>query len=220
MMWLIPSGFKQGKLDIKKNKDIVGQLLMPRTWHMKEMDKHDIVWAGDNDCYTNNFHPTKFLRWLELAKAYQDRCLFINPPDVVGDAVGTMKLFKDWVPRIKALGYPVSLVLQDGIENMVIPWGDIDAVFVGGTTEWKMSQTVIELLLRVGEKKKHRHIGRVNSVSRIMHFWDFAESFDGTDYVYRPESCAKDYIPKMRARQLQQVFDLDTVEQSVMDLSI
>ena len=198
MLWLIPSGLKSSRLNLEVNKTHVGLLMTPRTWKMHSLKEHDIYWAGDNDCYTGNFNANTFLDWLSGdALQYRNRCLFVVCPDVVYDAQATLDLYKSWRLKIKSLGYPVALALQDGVEKLNLKW-DFDAVFVGGSTEWKMSLAVIELLQKAKSLGKWCHVGRVNSIKRMRHFWGFADSFDGTDYVHHPEESVKLYLPQIR----------------------
>lgn len=41
-------------------------------------------------------------------------------------------------------------------------------------------------------------VGRVNSLKRMRHFWHFADSFDGTDYVHHPHQSVRLYLPEMK----------------------
>jgi len=190
-----------------QNIDHIGQLMTPRTWHMNQLADYPLKWGADNYCFTGKFNREKFLAWLELAKPYQSRCLFVACPDVVCDPIITCKQYEEWYPMIKSLGYSPALVLQDGIQSNQIDWDNTPVVFVGGSTDWKLSQDVIRLLVEAGDKGKWRHIGRINSITRIKHFWNYADSFDGTDYVYHPAECVKKYLPIIRGRKLQYSFN-------------
>lgn len=203
MLWLIPGRLKSARFNVEANNEHIGQLLTPRTWKLNQIVEYGLTWAGDNDCFKGKFNTDKFLDWLEVAKPYQDRCLFISCPDVVCDPVTTCRQFSAWHPVIKNLGYKPALVLQDGIQSNQIDWENLSTVFVGGSTEWKLSQDVIKLLVEAGERGKWRHIGRINSLQRMNHFWNYADSFDGTDYVYHPEGAVKMYLPKIRNKKLQ-----------------
>ena len=65
-------------------------------------------------------------------------CLFVTAPDVVGDGAQTLEWFEDWYDELNATWQPIALVAQDGMTKPDIPWRRIDALFVGGTTEFKM----------------------------------------------------------------------------------
>ena len=42
--------------------------------------------------------------------------------------------------------YLAALVAQDGLECCVIPWDAFDVLFVGGTTQWKLSDPAYVLV--------------------------------------------------------------------------
>lgn len=208
MLWLIPGRLKSSKIDVNKNIDHIGQLLTPRTWKLNQLAEYPLNWAGDNDCFTGRFNRDDYIRWLGLASIMKDRCLFVTCPDVVSDAYTTLKQFSEWQPIISNLGYKPALVLQNGIENTTIPWDYLEAVFVGGDTKFKMSQQVISLLIEAGKRGKWRHVGRVNSLKRMRHFWNYADSFDGTDYVHHPIESVNMYLPAIYQKKQQVVMNI------------
>ena len=165
--------------------------------------KRTAPWAADNDCYNRKFEPASFVIWLTSLQPYSSRCLLVTVPDVVGDANATLAQFRFWRTIIKGLGFPCALALQDGIQLRDIPWNLCDAVFVGGTTDWKMSQEVLALLKESQTRHKWRHIGRVNSFTRMFHFWDFADSFDGTGFAREPDGKLLKFLPMMKWRKQQ-----------------
>lgn len=109
-------------------------------------------------------------------------------PDVVGDSDETLKRFKNYEPRIRSLGYNLAYVLQDGVTLDKVPFSDISAVFVGGTTDFKLSDTAYEICKIAVDKNKLVHIGRVNSIKRIERFLSVADSFDGLSFSYYSKS--------------------------------
>ena len=96
------------------------------------------------------------------------------------------------VPTIRAMGYRAALVLQDGATPETVPWQEIDAVFTGGSTAWKLSEDAY----RLGAEAKHRglwaHMGRVNSLRRLRAA-DVAgyDSADGTFLAWAPDKNTK-----------------------------
>lgn len=165
--------------------------------------RHVAYWGADNECFNNKFVPDEFIRWLTTLHEYKRHCLFIAAPDVVADASATLKKFSYWRDVIHEVGLPVALVLQDGMTTQNIPWGQFDAVFVGGSTEWKLSEQVIEILTAAGKLGLWRHVGRVNSLTRMSHFWGFADSFDGTGFAIEPDGKLRAFVPHMLARKYQ-----------------
>jgi len=207
LRWLIPSGLSQGKLDAVKHKDYIGLIMTPRTWHMAKLEKHELLWAGDNDCYSGKFNPAVFTKWLQDNVEWSKRCLFVACPDVIYDAKATLRLFNKWHDIIRGFGYPTAIVLQDGMTEDQIKELDVEAVFLGGSTDWKMGQEALKLLNIAKELGLYRHIGRVNSLKRLRHFIGFADSFDGTDYVFRPILATKMYIPFLMWLEKQGTFN-------------
>ena len=58
-------------------------------------------------------------------------------------------------------------MLQDGATADEVAWDDCDAVFVGGSTAWKLGDTVPGLVRAARERQKWVHMGRVNSWVRL-----------------------------------------------------
>ena len=129
----------------------------------------------DNGCFSQ-FDETV---WKSvLLDAYRVTPVFVCLPDVVGDAARTLDLFDAFKPVTENL--PRALVIQDGIEYFRIPWDDIDAVFIGGTTEFKKSGTAINVCKVARMLGKWIHVGRVNTNQRISSWTEWADSFDGS----------------------------------------
>lgn len=102
------------------------------------------------------------------------------------------------LPRIRALGFPAALVAQDGLECLTAPWDAFDALFIGGTTEWKLSTHVAALVAEARARCKWVHVGRVNSGKRLAWAHSLrADSVDGTQLRFRPSI----YLPRLK-RQL------------------
>jgi len=150
---------------------------------------NDCLWAADNGCFTNpDLHVGDYLQWLAKMKIYQETCLFATAPDVVGDADETWKRSKEILPSIRDLGYPAALVAQDGIENKPIHWDEFDCLFIGGSTEWKLSHNAFWLCREAIKNGKWVHMGRVNSFRRML-IARFAgcHSTDGTQLAFAPD---------------------------------
>ena len=142
-------------------------------------------WAIDNAAYTG-FDAPAYLRLISRFIGKPD-CLFVACPDVVGDWQQTQELFQVWRPLIRHLGFPVGFVAQDGLTVDNTPWLDFNALFIGGTTKWKLSVDVDALLAEAARRGKWRHVGRVNSRRRIRHFWDRCDSLDGSGFSRWPK---------------------------------
>jgi len=177
-----------------------GRLLTPRTGNStKVIAEKKIVWAADNDAF-KGFAPVAFVRFLGRI-AGVPRCKFVAAPDVVCDADATLRKFKAWGPVIRELGLPVALVAQDGLrayrwplDGLVSPdstrvgWNEFDALFIGGSTEWKESDAAKMLCLLAKREGKWLHMGRVNTLRRLRkaHAWG-CDSVDGTSFSRWPD---------------------------------
>lgn len=149
-------------------------------------------WAADNGCFSS--HYVGDARWFDWLGRYHPEarslCLFATAPDVVGDAVATLQRSAPWLPRIRGLGYPAALVAQDGLEDRLdaVPWADLDALFIGGTTDWKLGPGAAEAAREAKARGLWLHMGRVNSRKRlrIAHALG-CDSADGTYLTFGPD---------------------------------
>jgi hypothetical protein len=142
------------------------------------------VWSADTGCYANpaGFDFGAYLRWLD---GHDDeeraRCLFAAAPDIPRDWPGTIARALPRLREVRAVGYPVALVLQDGATPDQMPWDGIDAVFVGGTTAWKLSPAADAIVAEANRRGIHAHSGRVNSLRRLRAVaMQGCDSADGT----------------------------------------
>ncbi|MGH9823884.1 MAG: hypothetical protein ACREDR_11615, partial [Blastocatellia bacterium] len=107
------------------------------------------LWAADNGCFTDpNLNVSAYLAWLQRLQRWQETCLFATAPDVVGDCEQTWERSRPVLPANRKLGYAAALVAQDGIEDKAIPWDAFDCLFVGGSTEWKLSTNTHGFVVR------------------------------------------------------------------------
>lgn len=94
------------------------------------------TWGMDNGAFTG-FSQATFFANLKRYMPYRETCVFVVVPDVPFHWQPTLEKFKDWSPSLRRMGFPIALAVQDGATVDNIPWQDIDAVFIGGSTEWK-----------------------------------------------------------------------------------
>jgi len=144
-------------------------------------------WAADLGCldgpeFVKRCNIEAARAWLfEKMVPYLCTCLFVTVPDVVGDAAATLVAFNDL--RSKFLGWPLAYVAQDGAEELEFPMRQdftFDALFIGGSTDWKMSDGARQVIARAVAIGKHVHIGRVNYWKRYQHFRNMEGSNDFT----------------------------------------
>jgi hypothetical protein len=145
-------------------------------------------WCADNSAYTGRYPgDERYLAWLGRQAAHASRCAFATAPDVVGDAAATVARAKPMLARIRDAGYPVALVAQDGLEHLPVPWRDADALFLGGSTTWKLGPAAADLAAQARRHGLWVHMGRVNSRRRLHHAAAIGcHSVDGTFLTYGP----------------------------------
>lgn len=153
------------------------------------------LFACDNGCFSrpDKYTDEGFLAWLDLHQ--RAGCLFAVAPDVVGDADGTLERAVPMLPRIQELGFSAAFVGQDGATPDRLPWADFDALFIGGSTEWKLSGMAADLIAEGKRQGKWVHMGRVNSWARISAANALgADSVDGTFLAFGPDKRTPELI--------------------------
>jgi len=137
------------------------------------------IWCLDNDCFNGPFKQDRFNKFLKRNESKRGSCLFLVMPDSIGDPVGTLKLWHEYAPQY--IGWPLAFVAQDGQESMEYPAAnEWSTLFIGGSTEWKMSEGAKQCVEYVQSLDKHIHIGRINSYKRFKHFADLEKSKEFT----------------------------------------
>lgn len=147
------------------------------------------VWAADNGCFGKGYPGDEaYMAWLRKHAEHASRCVFATAPDVIGDAAATLTRSAPFYAPIRELGYPVALVAQDGLTPDVVPWDQIDALFIGGTTEFKLGAEARTLIAEAKKRDVFVHMGRVNSRRRIRYAKSVgADSVDGTFLAFGPD---------------------------------
>jgi hypothetical protein len=164
----------------------LGRLVTPR--HFCSLHEHEgWLWAADNDCF-QGLDPKAYFAMLDALVGMPGRCLFATVPDVVADAQATAKLFEIWWRAVVRRRLPVALVAQDGLEHLerwlAMAGPRIDALFIGGSTEWKLGPSAEALVAQAKDRGKWVHMGRVNSDRRIRYSASIGcDSVDGTKWV-------------------------------------
>lgn len=146
-----------------------------------------VTWCADNGCFGKGYPgDDKWLEW--LANMDPTDCMFATAPDIVGDAAGTLERSRPFLPEIRALGFPAALVAQDGLEDLDVPWDEFDALFIGGSTEWKLGAAARRLVFEAKQRGKWVHMGRVNSLKRYQYAQAIGcDSVDGTYLTFAPD---------------------------------
>lgn len=155
----------------------VEQLLTPLTRFKRQ--NPEAMFAIDNGCFAG-FKREAFVSLLERERDAVELCRFVALPDVVGSARRTLETFDYWSCHISNK-WKLALVAQDGQEDLEIPWNRIDAIFIGGSTGWKLSKSAEDVCRAAKIIGKWVHAGRVNTPARFEYFESLGvDSIDGT----------------------------------------
>lgn len=162
--------------------DGFGRLLSPRHFgRIADTAAAGIPWAADNDCF-QQLDAAAYRRMIAAIHGLPGG-LFVTAPDVVGDWRATRERWEEWALEIRAAGQPLAYVAQDGQPFPEVPWLELDALFIGGTTAYKLSADAERLGRHAKRLGMWLHMGRVNSRKRF----DYAraigcDSVDGSSY--------------------------------------
>jgi len=177
---------------VHRYRDYLGVLMTPQNGN--RICSLPLPWALDNAAFSK---PDDDKFWRVCMKSW-DVCEYHPPmwvavPDAVGNHSETVRLFGTWCNQWRAeIGYipwRLAFVLQDGCRVGDVPWSAIHAVFVGGSTRFKLQQTG-ELIGEAKQRGKLVHVGRVNTLRRLRFAHDAgADSVDGTSFSMFPATC-------------------------------
>ena len=149
-------------------------------------------WALDNEVFSGHYDPVRFYRFLEKLLPWRHTCLFVTAPDVVANARATLINFDFHWYEIATLELPVAFVAQDGQEDLPFPEGGYSAIFIGGTTKWKLSDAALSVIQRGKAEGCWIHVGRVNSSIRYNRMLIAgADSVDGTCIAYQRDAYSR-----------------------------
>lgn len=172
------------------------------------------AWCADNGCFSTNYvGDDRWFAWLASKAHRAESCVFATAPDVVGDAAATWERSREWLPRIRSLGFPAAFVAQDGIERTAIEWSAFDVLFLGGSTDWKLGTAARAVTAEAKRRGKHVHMGRVNSRRRLLYAQAIGcDSADGTYLAFGPDR----NLPKLLGwlKELTGQLDLLTMEET------
>lgn len=144
---------------------VAGQLIVPsrtrRNWGG--------TFALDNSAFVQ-FDADRFRRLQQNNIEHKERCLFATCPDIPGSMRRTLEVWRHR-ERFQA-GFDLCLVLQNGAEDLEIPWSETPAVFIGGVDPWKESAACADLIKTAKIFGLHVHCGRVNQIKRYEYMAD------------------------------------------------
>ena len=147
--------------------------------------RFDRPWACDNGAFSG-LDVAAFVAMLDRCPP-DNLCLFLAVPDVVADWPATLVQWERWAPRLR--GYPLAIVLQDGVTPEAVPWDACSAVFIGGSTRFKMSGLARSIAAYALSRGKWVHMGRVNGRARYRYAASIGvHSLDGSSFSRFPDT--------------------------------
>lgn len=162
----------------------LGRLVQPRHYSsVHATAASGMAWAADNDCY-QGLDAHAYYRMLDTLVGLPG-CRFVTVPDVVADPLGTVRGWVRWSEGLRRRGLPIAFVAQDGCEHGLIPpWCTFDALFLGGSTAWKLGAHARALTALAKAHGKWVHMGRVNSLRRLRYAEAIGcDSVDGSGWA-------------------------------------
>lgn len=177
------SGATRVLKSLASKADCLGYLVTPANGNSPESIKAlGLPTAADNGAFSG-LDPVAFTRMLCLYREADVKLDWVACPDVVADAVGTFKLWGRWHKVIEAFGYTPALVLQDGMTTQDVLDFSPKAIFIGGTTEFKLGQVPRTACKWARKRGVPVHMGRVNTAKRIKYAIEIGcTSCDGSGF--------------------------------------
>ena len=100
-----------------------------------------------------------------------------------------MRLWAEWRQIIVAHGHRPALVAQDGLRASNVPWSEVGAIFIGGSTRYKLDLPAAEIVAEANRRGIWAHVGRVNSSRRISYAAAIGcDSVDGSGFSRFPRT--------------------------------
>ncbi len=149
-----------------------------------------VTWAADNGCFAkgDEFDAGAWLEWLASLRRYRGTCHFAVAPDVLGDWESTWARSAPYFSTIRQLGFKAALVAQDGMPLRLLDLGGYDALFIGGTDAYKLSEPAYQAAEIAHRQGRWVHLGRVNSLRRLQAARvSCFDSADGTYVAFGPD---------------------------------
>jgi hypothetical protein len=163
----------------------VGLLLTP--FSQRNASDRNWIWAADNGCFSSRWDYKTWITWLR-GKQNPEEALFAVVPDSICNAVETREKWDNYFTSVSELGFKPGFVLQDNATDNQIPWDQLECLFIGGSTEYKLSEDARLHVAKAKSMGKWVHMGRVNSKKRIEIAVQWGcDSVDGTFLAFGPD---------------------------------
>lgn len=147
-----------------------------------EREAMQYPWMLDNGAFSRAWKEDVWHKRLEQLASYSTNCIAAVVPDIILDAEATLERWFEYAPIVKAFGYKAAFATQNGCTVDMVPWHEIDVLFVGGNDEHRR-QECWPLINEAKRRGLWVHVGRVNSAAKIMRYCK-ADSVDGTHFKF------------------------------------
>jgi hypothetical protein len=165
----------------------IGLMLTPFSQRNSNNSPYQWNWAADNGCFASKWDENTWVNWLKSFENTQ-KALFATVPDVVANHAETLKRWGQYNVLVSSLGYKPAFVLQDGASIDDIPWEDMGCLFIGGSTDFKLSLKTKFFCAEAKARSIWIHMGRVNSLKRMLLAREWGvDSVDGTYLAFGPD---------------------------------
>jgi len=150
----------------------IGACISPTT--KKHFDSYAFYFL-DNGAFRywrkgEKFDERPFLNLIDISLKAKRKADFLVLPDLIGEGVKSLEFSGSYAERLRGVGIPFALALQDGMEEKdvreFVETYNVKVLFVGGTTEWKW-RTAPKWRKLAKELSVVCHIGRVPSAKRV-----------------------------------------------------
>lgn len=189
MIYLAPPNTQQVRQAIGAGK--LGAMLTPKSWSgLNEEASRGFPFIGlDNGCFSDSWNENEWGSWLIRMQPLVPQVLFAVVPDVVADHAATLELWKQNFAQVHTFGYPAAFVLQDGATYKDVPWSELDVLFIGGSTAYKLAEQTWRIIERAASNGVWVHMGRVNTFNRLRRAAAHGvSSVDGTTLAIAPDT--------------------------------
>jgi hypothetical protein len=116
------------------------------------------------------------------------RPLFLTVPDYPMDARRTRGYWYRAAGPLSCLRLPLAYVIQDGQQDVDVPYDEAACIFIGGSTEFKLSPRVRATVAYAKRLGLWVHMGRVNSAKRVRYAMEIGcDSVDGSGFARYPD---------------------------------
>jgi hypothetical protein len=171
------------------HRQTLGVLAVPKARNApKSLEEIGLPIAADNGCF-GGLDSQSFVEMLNSFREEKVALDWVAVPDVVCDADKTFVLWGQWERIVRAFGFVPAMVIQDGATRADVDMFSPPAVFIGGSTDYKLGEEARKITKMVRSQGKPVHMGRVNTFARIKYAVDIGcTSCDGSGFSKWPDT--------------------------------